>query len=68
MTFDANHIRLMKEQATYDMNRQVTYKYPRECKSKGVRHLTPTEVLGYMAANDKDSYLKKIGKFEMEGC
>ena len=68
MALNANRIRLMKEKANYDLDVQCNIKYPIECKNKGNRHLTPTEMEQYINASNKDEYLKSIGKFEMEMC
>ena len=65
---DARHERLRKEKANHDVNVQCNIKYPIECKNKGTRHLSKQEIDEYILAVDKDSYLKSIGKFEMEGC
>jgi len=68
MTFDARRERLRKEKGAHDVVVQCTYKYEKECKYNGSRHLTQTEVNGYLNAYDKDEYLKSIGKFGMEAC
>ena len=65
---NARHEFLRKEKANHDVNVQCNIKYPMECKFKGSRNLTPTEMEQYIKAIDKDKYLESIGKFEMEEC
>jgi len=67
MALNVNRIRLMKEKANYDVDKQCT-RYETECKDNGTRHLSKQEIYDYMKAYDKDKYLRSIGKFEMEMC
>ena len=65
---DANRMRLMKEKANHDVDKQCTTKYEQESKFKGIRHLSKQEMEEYIKSIDKDQYLRSIGKFSMEGC